>query len=128
MSDFLYYLVLQLYLLRILLLSFSLLGNMEQLTEELLGEIFCYLTPGEIKSVSLTNHHFHNIIDNSITLWQSLAVPLTKLQSEISSPLKHFDKETITELKKKVFEAWKRLCVLEAIKGNSQEHLMIIMT
>ena len=74
---------------------------MEQLTEELLGEIFCYLTPGEIKSVSLTNHHFHNIIDNSITLWQSLAVPLTKLQSEISSPLKHFDKETITELKKK---------------------------
>ena len=101
---------------------------MEQLPEELLVEIFCYLTPGEIKSVSLTNHHFHNIIDNSITLWQSLAVPLTKLQSEISSPLKHFDKETITELKKKVFEAWKRLCVLEAIKGNSQEHLMIIMS
>ena len=107
---------------------------MEQLPGELLVEIFCYLTPREIKSLSLTNHHFHKIIDNSKTLWQSLAIPLTKLQSEISSPLNQFDKETVVELKKKFmkhgndFRSHDSVCVLEAIKGNSQKLLMIMMT
>ena len=97
---------------------------MEQLPEELLVEILCYLTPREIKSLSLTNHHFHKIINNSKTLWQSLAVPLTKLQSEISSPLKHFDKESVVELKKKIYKAWKRLSItLQRMRfgGNQKE-------
>ena len=59
---------------------------MEQLPEELLLEIFGYLTLKEIFSLSLTNRHFHKIISKSKTLWQSLAVSLTNLQSEISSP------------------------------------------
>ena len=84
---------------------------MEQLPEELLLEIFGYLTLKEIFSLSLTNRHFHKIISKSKTLWQSLAVSLTNLQSEISSPLKNLKNETIVELKAKVCEAWKRLAI-----------------
>ena len=103
-------------------------GKMEQLPEELLVEIFGYLTLNEMTSLSLTNQHFHKIIDESKKLWQTLAIPFTKLQSEISSPLKNLNNESTTELKEKVREAWKRLSITRQrmrLGGNSTEQSKI---
>ena len=97
---------------------------MEQLPEELLVQIFGYLTLNEMTSLSLTNHYFHKIIDESKKLWQTLAIPFTKLQSEISSPLKNLNNESTTELKEKVCEAWRRLSITRQrmrLGGNSMD-------
>ena len=95
---------------------------MEQLPEEILVEIFGYLTLNEITSLSLTNHYFRKIIDESNKLWQTLAIPFSKLQSEISSPLKNQNYECTKELKEKVQEAWRRLSITRQrmrLGGNS---------